>query len=147
MIEAVGSDYWIEYFRAIERLLKPGGFFAIQAITFPHRKMLASKNDFSWVDRYIFPGGELPSLQAIFQILKSDTSLEVTEARRLSDSYARTLREWRHRFVEALPAVKGLGFDDTFCRLWNLYFVYFEAAFNSRYCDVWQLGMRKSHHE
>lgn len=143
MMEAVGRDYWVDYFQTVDRLLKPEGAFGLQVITFPHRRMLASRNDFSWVDRYIFPGGALPSLREIYRIVESATSLEITEARRLNDSYARTLREWRHRFVYSIPAVKQLGFDDIFLRLWILYFAYFEAGFRSRYCDVWQLGMRK----
>lgn len=144
MIEAVGSEYWVEYFQAVERHLKPGGFFALQVITFPHRRMRAAKKDFSWVDRYIFPGGELPSMREIHRILMSHTRMEVVETRRLSDSYAETLRQWRHRFVEARSAVTRLGFDDTFCRLWVLYFAYFEAGFRARYCDVWQVGIRKA---
>ncbi|SDM16924.1 Mycolic acid cyclopropane synthetase [Lentzea albidocapillata subsp. violacea] len=105
--------------------------------------MTSSRRDFSWVDRYIFPGGQLPSLRAISRIVRSSTTLEITETRRLSDSYAQTLREWRHRFTEALPTVKTLGFDERFCRLWNLYLSYFEASFRARYCNVWQIGMRK----
>jgi cyclopropane-fatty-acyl-phospholipid synthase len=144
MIEAVGSEYWVEYFQAVERHLKPGGFFGLQVITFPHQRMLAAKKDFSWVDRYIFPGGELPSLREINRILKAHTDMEMVATRRLSDSYAETLRQWRIRFVEAHDAVTALGFDETFCRLWVLYFAYFEAGFRSRYCDVWQVGIRKN---
>jgi cyclopropane-fatty-acyl-phospholipid synthase len=144
MIEAVGSEYWVEYFQAVERHLKPGGFFGLQVITFPHRRMAAARNDFSWVDRYVFPGGELPSMREINRILTSHTGLEVAATRRLSDSYAETLKQWRHRFVEAHDAVTRLGFDEIFCRLWLLYFAYFEAGFRARYCDVWQVGIRKA---
>jgi cyclopropane-fatty-acyl-phospholipid synthase len=143
MIEAVGSDYWAGFFAKVDSLLAPGGHFALQVITFPHEKMLASTRDFSWVDRYIFPGGALPSLREIDHILKRQTALEVAQARRLTDSYALTLRLWRHKFLAARQAVKALGFDETFIRLWTLYFAYFEAAFRARYCDVWQLGIRK----
>jgi cyclopropane-fatty-acyl-phospholipid synthase len=143
MMEAVGAAYWREYLLSVERLLRPGGYFALQVITFPHRKMLISRRDFSWVHRYVFPGGALPSVRVIHQIVGSTRSLEIVESRRLTDSYARTLREWRHRFAAAVPAIRELGFDATFCRLWNLYFAYFEAAFLSRYCDVWQFGVRK----
>lgn len=144
MIEAVGSEYWVEYFQAVERHLKPGGFFGLQVITFPHRRMLAAKKDFSWVDRYIFPGGELPSMREIHRILKAHTGMEIVATRRLTDSYAETLRQWRIRFVEAHDAVTELGFDETFCRLWVLYFAYFEAGFRARYCDVWQVGIRRN---
>jgi len=144
MMEAVGAEYWADFLSAVDGLLAPDGNFALQVITFPHAKMLASKQDFSWVDRYIFPGGTLPSLREISRILSRATSLEIVQARRLSDSYARTLRLWRLRFLAARETVLGLGFDDTFVRLWTLYFAYFEAAFGSRYCDVWQLQIRKT---
>jgi cyclopropane-fatty-acyl-phospholipid synthase len=143
MIEAVGSAYWADFFSAVDRLLAEGGHFALQVITFPHDKMVASTHDFSWVDRCIFPGGALPSLREITRILNDGTALELVEARRLSESYGRTLREWRHRFLAVGDKVRSLGFDDRFIRLWTLYLSYFEAAFKSRYCDVWQLGMRK----
>jgi len=144
MIEAVGADYWADYFSMIDRLLAPGGRVGLQVITFPHQRMLASKHDFSWVDRYIFPGGALPSLTEINRLLRARTSLEIVQARRLSDSYARTLKEWRHRFLRARSDVAGHGFDETFIRLWTLYFAYFEAGFRSRYCDVWQLGLART---
>ena len=143
MIEAVGAAYWTEYFSAMDRLLSQNGFFALQVITFPHRRMLASLDSYSWVDRYIFPGGQFPSLHEISRILEQATSLEIIEQRRLSESYARTLREWRHRFIGSLDAIRAMGFDEAFVRLWILYLSYFEAGFRARYCDVWQLGMRK----
>jgi cyclopropane-fatty-acyl-phospholipid synthase len=143
MIEAVGPAYWESFFEAIDRLLLPGGYFGLQAIVLPHLKMMASKRDFSWVDRYIFPGGALPSLREIDRIISRRTKLEVIEARRLSDSYARTLSEWRHRLIDSSGGLLRLGFDERFIRLWTLYFSYFEAAFQSNYCDVWQLGIRK----
>jgi cyclopropane-fatty-acyl-phospholipid synthase len=143
MIEAVGPAYWRGFFESIDRLLRPGGHFGLQAIVLPHAKMMASKRDFSWVDRYIFPGGALPSLREIDRIIRRRTKLEIIEARRLTDSYARTLSEWRRRFLDSRAELLELGFDERFIRLWVLYFSYFEAAFQSRYCDVWQLGMRK----
>jgi mycolic acid cyclopropane synthetase len=105
MLEAVGSANWREYFQVVDRLLAEDGRFALQVITFPHQKMLTSHNDFGWVDCYIFPGGALPSLREIDRLLDTATSLEVTDARRLTDSYGRTLRDWRHRFAEQLTAV------------------------------------------
>jgi cyclopropane-fatty-acyl-phospholipid synthase len=143
MIEAVGSAYWPVFFKTVDRLLVPGGHFALQAITLPHEKMLAGRGSYSWVDRYIFPGGELPSLRMINDIVDSSTRLEMVVARRLSDSYARTLRAWRCNFLQAADGIISLGFDDIFIRLWSLYFSYFEAAFQARYCDVWQLGFDK----
>jgi len=144
MIEAVGARHWTEYFTAVDGKLKAGGRFALQVITFPHRKMVEAGSDFSWVDRYIFPGGALPSMEEIQRITRTSTSLRIVEATSIGSSYAETLRAWRHRFVRARAAVKDLGFDDTFCRLWTLYFAYFEAGFRAGYCDVWQIAMEKT---
>jgi cyclopropane-fatty-acyl-phospholipid synthase len=142
MIEAVGSDYWADYFAAVDRLLEPDGHFALQVSVLPHGRMIASRDNYSWVDRYIFPGGQFLSLREICRVV-GGTSLEIVQARKLTDSYERTLRAWRHRFLSARDDVRELGFDDTFVRLWTLYLAYFEAGFRTRYCDVWQLGMRK----
>jgi cyclopropane-fatty-acyl-phospholipid synthase len=144
MIEAVGKDYWAQFFQCVEHLLAAGGYFALQAVTFPHSRMLSASGDFSWVDRYIFPGGALPSLRELDRIMRDSTSLEIVEARRLTDSYARTLRSWRLNFINADKTIEELGFDATFRRLWVLYFAYFEAGFRARYCDVWQLAIVKS---
>jgi cyclopropane-fatty-acyl-phospholipid synthase len=143
MIEAVGPRHWVDYFQAVDRMLNPGGRFALQAIVFPHRRMLAARHDFSWVDRYIFPGGKLPSRTEIDRILAAHTTLRVVRSRELTDSYAETLRAWRHRFLSAVPAVLDMGFDMTFVRLWTLYLAYFEAGFRSRYCEVWQLAIEQ----
>ena len=144
MIEAVGPAYWIEFFSAVDRLLAPGGYFCLQVVAFPHEKMVASLRDFSWVDRYIFPGGALPSLREVNRIVDTFTGLEIVGARRLTDSYASTLRAWRMTFLNAREQIIDLGFDEIFIRLWTLYFSYFEAGFRARYCDVWQLSLRKS---
>jgi cyclopropane-fatty-acyl-phospholipid synthase len=105
--------------------------------------MRSTHGSYSWVDRYIFPGGELPSLKEIELLTKAYTGFEIGLVRRLSDSYARTLQAWRERFLAAAGNVRDLGFDERFVRLWALYFSYFEAGFRARYCDVWQVGMRK----
>jgi cyclopropane-fatty-acyl-phospholipid synthase len=141
MIEAVGARHWARYFTQIERLLAPGGTAVIQAITFPDDRMKRSLGNYSWVDRYIFPGGELISVEEVERILRRDTSLELTVGIRLSSSYARTLQEWRHRFCSRLEHVRALGFDEKFMRVWALYFAYFEAGFRARYLDVWQLKL------
>jgi cyclopropane-fatty-acyl-phospholipid synthase len=143
MIEAVGAEFWPEFFRRMDQLLAPDGYLALQVITFPHSRMLSAANDFSWVDRYIFPGGALPSLREIDHIMSFSTRLEIVEARRLTDSYAQTLRSWRTNFIHADKEVASLGYNETFRRLWVLYFAYFEAGFRARYCDVWQLGIVK----
>ncbi len=141
MIEAVGEKYWPDYFASIDRMLVPGGRFGLQAITIAHDRLLETRNGYTWVHKYVFPGGILPSLKAIDDVLASDTSLRVQESRRLGLSYVPTLEQWRHRFNADLPKVAELGFDDTFIRMWNFYLAYSQAGFAAEYLDNWQLGI------
>ena len=141
MIEAVGKEYWDEYFRTVDGLLAPGGRFGMQAITMAHDRMLATAGSYSWIHKYIFPGGIIPSLQAIDEVNAEHTSLRVVESRRLGLSYARTLDRWRQTFAERTDEVLGLGFDATFLRMWDFYLGYCQAGFSTRYLDVWQLGL------
>ena len=141
MIEAVGKQYWGEYFRTVDSLLAPGGRFGLQAITMAHHRMLATAGSYSWIHKYIFPGGIIPSLQGIDEVNAAETSLRVLESRRLGPSYARTLARWRATAAERSAEVRALGFDETFERMWDFYLGYCEAGFATRYLDVWQLGM------
>jgi cyclopropane-fatty-acyl-phospholipid synthase len=140
MIEAVGEKYWPQYFRTVDGLLAPGGKAALQAITLEHERQIATRNTYTWIHKYVFPGGDLPSLRAIDNALQG-TSLRVMESRRIGPSYARTLREWRHRFNDRLDEVYRLGFDETFVRMWNFYLAYTEAGFAARYIDDYQLSL------
>ena len=141
MIEAVGEEFWPAYFGAVDRLLAEGGRFGLQSITIDHDRMLATRHQYTWVHKYIFPGGILPSLTAIDAVLAGRTRLRVQEGRRLGHSYALTLREWRHRFNDRYQQIRRLGFDDTFVRMWNFYLAYSEAGFTADYIDDWQLGI------
>ncbi len=138
MIEAVGYRFWPTYFRALDRLVAPGGRVSIQAITMPHSRMLASRNTHTWIQKYIFPGGLLPSTEAILSITGRDTTLRTVDMFSLQPHYAETLRLWRERFIERRDAVSTLGFDDVFHRMWQLYLAYSEAGFRSGYLDVYQ---------
>lgn len=142
MLEAIGERNWIGFFKRIEQSLTPAGAVGIQFITYPHKKMAKALDDFSWVDRYIFPGGQLPSIQALEELLGQHTRLEFTVLSRLSTGYAQTLREWRRRLCINADEVRALGFDDNFLRLWALYFAYFEAGFRARHVDVWQARLQ-----
>ncbi|WP_031464970.1 SAM-dependent methyltransferase [Sciscionella sediminilitoris] len=139
MFEAVGMDYWPVFFRTLERLLRTGGRIGLQTITMPHDRMLATRRSYTWIHKYIFPGGMLPSVQAIEDVLKRQTGLRILEQRSLGADYARTLRLWRERFLEQWPRIEALGFDDTFHRMWEFYLAYSEAGFLARYLDDWQL--------
>ncbi|HEY7723402.1 MAG TPA: cyclopropane-fatty-acyl-phospholipid synthase family protein [Pedococcus sp.] len=144
MIEAVGEEYWPTYFAAIDRLLAPGGKVSIQAITMAHERMLATRRSFGWIQKYIFPGGLIPSLQAIDETLAAHTSLRVSQRRELGPHYARTLRLWRDRFTQEWPAIHAQGFDETFRRMWEFYLAYCEAGFRTGYLGVSQLQLTRA---
>ncbi|MGZ5396997.1 MAG: class I SAM-dependent methyltransferase, partial [Mycobacterium sp.] len=138
MVEAVGYRFWPTYFQTLDRLVTPGGRVAIQAITMPHNRMLASRNTHTWIQKYIFPGGLLPSTEAIIGITESSTRLRTVDMFSLRPHYAETLRMWRERFVDRRDSLAELGFDDVFQRMWELYLAYSEAGFRSGYLDVYQ---------
>lgn len=140
MIEAVGFEYWPTYFRTIDKVLAPGGRVAIQAITMPHHRMLATRSSYTWVHKYIFPGGIIPSVRAIEEVTEQHTSLRLRERLSLGDHYAQTLRLWNERFTEAAEEVEALGFDKVFQRMWQFYLCYSRAGFESGYLDVQQLS-------
>ena len=143
MIEAVGEAYWPTYFATVDRLLAPGGKVSIQAITMAHERVLATKRSFSWIQKYIFPGGIIPSLQSIDETLAAHTTLRVTQRRELGAHYTRTLHLWRERFNEQWPRIHQLGFDETFRRMWEFYLAYCEAGFAVGYLGVSQLQMTR----
>ncbi len=135
MIEAVGEKFWPTYFAKIDDVLAPGGRVAIQAILLEHHRMLATRNTYGWIQKYIFPGGLLPSVEAIEQVLEEHTTLRLSASRRIGAHYAHTLRLWRERFLDSWSEVRDLGFDDTFRRMWEFYLAYCEAGFRSGYLD------------
>ncbi|WP_082178187.1 SAM-dependent methyltransferase [Arthrobacter sp. ZBG10] len=139
MIEAVGYEYWPIYFQTIDRVLAPGGKVAIQAITMPHGRMLATRNAYTWVHKYIFPGGFLPSVRAIESVTQKHTTLRVRERMGMGDHYAATLRLWEERFMARSREVGELGFDPVFQRMWLFYLCYSRAGFQSGYLDVQQV--------
>ena len=143
MIEAVGEPYWPAYFATLDRLLAPGGRVGLQAITMPHDRMLATLGGHTWIHKYIFPGGQIPSLEAILATLREHTGLRISADFPLGNHYARTLQEWRTRFLAAADDVGRLGFDPVFQRMWNLYLAYSEAGFRSGYLDVHQLLLQR----
>jgi cyclopropane-fatty-acyl-phospholipid synthase len=143
MIEAVGERYWPAYFGALDRLLRPGGRVGLQSITMPHERMLASRNAYTWMHKYVFPGGLIPSLTAIRQQLAAHTGLRIAAYREFGPDYATTLRLWRERFTERWAEVAALGFDATFRRMWEYYLAYSEAGFRSGYLGVAQLSLAR----
>jgi len=142
MIEAVGARYWPDYFAALNRLLAPGGRIGLQSITMPHRRMMAARYTHTWVLKYIFPGGLIPSVTAI-ERGAALAGLRVAGRRDFGAHYGQTLRVWREGFCAAQPEIGRLGFDETFRRMWLLYLCYAEAGFRSRYLDVAQFLLVK----
>lgn len=142
MIEAVGEAFWPTYFRTIDRVLAPGGAVGIQAITMPHDRMVASRRTYTWMHKYVFPGGLLPSVEAVHSAV-GGTSMRVVDDLAFGHGYAETLRLWRERFVEQSAEVRRLGFDPIFRRMWTFYLAYCEAGFRSRYLDVHQFVLRR----
>jgi cyclopropane-fatty-acyl-phospholipid synthase len=142
MIEAVGEAFWPAYFGTIDRVLAPGGSVGIQAITMPHDRMLASRQTYTWMHKYVFPGGLLPSVEAVHTAV-GGTSMRVVDDFAFGHGYAETLRLWRERFVEHSAEVRRLGFDPIFRRMWTFYLAYSEAGFRSRYLDVHQFVLRR----
>ena len=143
MIEAVGHEYWSTYFRTIDRVLAPGGRVGIQAITMPHDRMLATRRTWTWINKYIFPGGFLPSVQSIESVTQRDTTLRRDGRLSFGQHYAETLRRWDTTFQAARDRVRALGFDEVFERMWHFYLDYSRAGFASGYIDVQQLTLAR----
>jgi len=143
MVEAVGHEYWSTYFTTVDRMLAPGGRVGIQAITMPHDRMLATRRTYTWINKYIFPGGFLPSVEAVEQVTSRDTTLRVSNRLSMGLHYAETLRQWDQAFLAASAEVRRLGFDETFERMWHFYLEYSRAGFTSGYLDVQQFTLAR----
>ncbi|WP_084653496.1 SAM-dependent methyltransferase [Nocardioides insulae] len=143
MVEAVGRAYWPTYFRTLDHVLAPQGRIAIQAITLPHERMLATRNTHTFITKYVFPGGSLPSVRAISETAAAHSSLRVVDDLAIGPHYTRTLELWDQAFGAAREDVLALGFDETFCRLWHFYLQYSRAGFAAGYLDDHQLTLAR----
>ncbi len=142
MFEAVGAEYYEEFFSMCARLLRPGGRLTMQTITVPDRSFEALRDGVNWVQKYIFPGGMLPSIVVIERALRP-TDLVLDGFDDIGAHYALTLRRWRERFLAQLPAVRDIGFDDKFIRTWEYYLALSEAGFLTRNTGDAQLTLAK----
>ena len=143
MIEAVGEQWWPTYFSALDARLAPTGRVGLQAILLPDERLQASKASWTWIHKYIFPGGLIPSYEAIESTLAKHTSLKIVDSLRMGSSYAETLRMWRERFLANTTRIAEIGFDRTFRRMWEFYLAYCEAGFRAGYLDVAQVIMAR----
>lgn len=141
MIEAVGEEYWPTYFSTLDRLLKPGGVVAIQAILMDDDRLRATRHSSGWIHKHIFPGGMIPSREAISRAATEHTALRIDRVEAFGTHYAETLRRWRASFYESTVEVDSLGFDEWFRRKWEFYLAYCEAGFDTGYLDVAQIRM------
>ena len=135
MIEAVGMRFLNKYFETIRDRLNPGGVCVIQAITIADENFSSYRHRPDFIQRFIFPGGFLPSKRFLRESLER-ADLKIVASENFGGSYALTLREWRKRFLDAWPQVETLGFDAPFKRLWEYYLCYSEAGFRSGIIDV-----------
>ncbi len=141
MFEAVGEAYWPSFFRTVARHLKRGGRACIQTIVIDDALFDGYRTRTDFIQRYIFPGGMLPS-RAAFAAQAQAAGLAVVDAHAFGLDYAHTLAAWRQRFTAQLDAVRALGFDEAFIRLWTFYLAYCEAGFRQRSTDVVQFTLR-----
>jgi len=143
MFEAVGKEYWPAYFDKVRNVLKPGGLAGLQIITIADRFFDRYLKSTDFIQRYVFPGGVLPSPTALKGLIgKAGLSLRgVTE---FGEDYAHTLNEWHQRFVASWDDIRPLGFDDRFKKLWKFYLAYCEAGFRAGTTNVCQVTMARS---
>jgi cyclopropane-fatty-acyl-phospholipid synthase len=132
MLEAIGHAQYPTYFAACDRLLAPGGLAAIQVIGMPDQRFERYRRKEDWIQRYIFPGSLLPSLEALQTAMSRSSTLMVVGLAEIGPDYADTLAAWRDRFFANLRAVRALGFDDRFVRTWDFYLASCEALFRTR---------------
>jgi cyclopropane-fatty-acyl-phospholipid synthase len=142
MFEAVGEKYWPVFFSKMRDCLKPGGAAGLQIITIKDEAFPVYRARPDFIQRYVFPGGMLPSPQ-ILRALGADHGLKLAAERVFPQDYARTLAEWRDRFHASWHKIVPLGFDERFRRLWEFYLHYCEAGFRAEYIDVRQVVYQK----
>lgn len=136
MIEAVGHNHLGSFFECVEDVLAIDGIFVMQAITMPDSRYPAYIKSADFANTIIFPGGCCPSVSALLTAMSEHSHLYLDNMTNTNLHYAETLRQWRKRFNDNLPRVLEIGFDDTFIRLWNLYFCYCEAGFENQVINL-----------
>jgi cyclopropane-fatty-acyl-phospholipid synthase len=140
MIEAVGEKYLDRYFSTIKENLKPGGVGAIQAIIIKDELFDRYRKNEDFIQKYIFPGGFLPSLNSIKEHCKQ-SGLELTGCNSYGSHYSNTLKEWRKNFGKSWNEISKQGFDLPFKKIWDFYFSYCEAGFKSKNIDLIQFSL------
>ncbi|GEL07864.1 DUF1365 family protein [Salisediminibacterium halotolerans] len=147
MFEAVGHENYGKFFSTCDRLLKPNGKLVMQVISIADQFYDTYRSKTDWIQAYIFPGGMLPSLTAMTQAMKKDSSFLVNNIDNIGIDYAYTLQEWRTRFFNKAEEIKELGFDNRFMRMWEYYLCYSEAGFLSNQVSNYQLVFLRPNEE
>ncbi len=135
MLEAVGERYWPTYFAKLRESLRTGGIAVLQAITIEESRFEDYRRHPDFIQKHIFPGGMLPTVSIVTQ-QAARAGLRLVQQESFGESYARTLGEWRKRFLAAWPGLTPLGFDERFRRLWEYYLVYCQTGFMTGSIDV-----------
>jgi cyclopropane-fatty-acyl-phospholipid synthase len=143
MFEAVGKEYFDIFFKKCESLLKPSGVLVMQVITMPDQRYKAYAKGTDFIQKYIFPGGHLPSVGKMLDTTSKHTRLNLLHMEEFTEDYAKTLRLWHEAFLEKIDHVKNLGFDDYFIRMWRMYLSYCEAAFSTRNINLVQVAFTR----
>lgn len=146
MIEAVGHEHYDQYFSTCSRLLAPNGLMLLQAITIADQRYNMARKTVDFIQRYIFPGGSLPSIAVISDFAKRKTDMNILHIEDIGDHYAQTLKHWRETFSSKLEAVRTQGFDDRFIRMWEFYLSYCEGGFIERSIGTAQVLLAKPHY-
>lgn len=144
MIEAVGKQYLKSYIEKCQSLLKPKGLMAIQAITIADQRYDYYSNNVDFIQKYIFPGGFLPSITVLTQMATKHSDFVTRDIYDLGLDYAKTLNDWRLRFEQALEQVSLLGYDERFIRMWRYYFCYCEGGFNARAISTIHMTLQRT---
>ncbi|BBU56902.1 cyclopropane-fatty-acyl-phospholipid synthase [Mameliella alba] len=142
MFEAVGEKYWPTYFETVQARLKPGGHATLQIITVQHKRWEIYRRGVDFIQKYIFPGGMLPSPEVLRAEVER-AGLQVVRSLEFGESYSQTLRRWHETFNDRWDEVSALGFDARFRRMWNFYLASCAATFHSGNCDVTQITIAK----
>ena len=139
MVEAVGHEFYGQYFGGCASLLKTDGLMLIQAITVPDQRYRYARNSVDFIQRYIFPGGSLPGHEVVMSSIRKHTDMQMIGMEEIGGDYAKTLEVWRQRFISRLDEVRALGFDDVFIRMWDYYLCYCQGAFEERVIGTAQI--------
>jgi cyclopropane-fatty-acyl-phospholipid synthase len=143
MIEAVGHQYFPNYFQLCNDALKKGGLLFLQLIAIKDERYEAAKNNIDFIQYYIFPGSCIPSEAIVNKFLIEKHKMEAVSRRDISIDYAKTLHDWDSNFFNKKEYIQSLGFDEKFMRLWHFYFAYCEAGFLERHVKALQLLFKK----